>query len=172
MWYHSNAVKFLEVPFLNATLNIYTVGCEHYCNGCHSVDLQNINHPERKKLTKDILFTDIEKSKDLIGGICWLGGDPFLQFKDCLELSKAVKETYPELVNVVFTGYVLPELMEILNQAGKDLLLSGYIDFIIDGKWEGYVLGDPNCNQNIYHFNKNTKNFEKITYQEYITFKK
>lgn len=169
MYFHSFAVKFMEVPFVSSTLNIYTVGCIHNCKGCHSKDLQNINHPERRILMIDKLFNVIDQSDRFIQAICWLGGDPLYQFEDCINISKQIKEKYPHLLNVVFTGYTLSDL---LKDSMKQMLLeAGYIDFIIDGEWNGHILGDKECNQKIYHFNQEMKKFDELTYDEYKNFR-
>jgi len=167
MFYHSCAVNFMEVPFSNATLDIYTVGCPHHCEGCHSVDLQNFEHPERQILTENILKENIEKSLPLIESICWLGGDPLYQFNDCIKFSCFIKDNYPQLINVVFTGYTFEDLCK--DQEKKRLLYFGGIDFLIDGPWKGVVLQDSNCNQKIRYFNG--QDFKILTYEEYKNFK-
>lgn len=65
MYFHSFNVGFIDIPNLT-TLNIYTVGCEHNCPGCHSKDLQNINHAERKELTTEMIIEKLEACKRLV----------------------------------------------------------------------------------------------------------
>ena len=107
MYYHSFREGFIESPTHSPSLNIYTVGCPHFCNGCHASDLQNINHDERLLLTYESVKNEINKLKGFYKSICWLGGDPFFQFKECLDISKQIKNEYPELLIVVYTGYTI-----------------------------------------------------------------
>lgn len=136
---------FIEVPFASPSLNIYTVGCEHKCKGCHAKDLQNINHENRKELT----FELIDKKLSMIAGfyksVCWLGGDPFYQYNECFEISKKIKEKYPSIINVVYTGYQWKDFHE-KNKLGWNLPF----DYIIDGTWNGKKLGEEGCNQKIW----------------------
>lgn len=157
MYFHSYNLGFIQVPGLT-TFNIYTIGCIHKCKGCQAEDLQDINHPDRKQLTSELI---ISKLDELYEGICWLGGDPLYQFNECIRINKELKESkFGNLLRIVYTGYVL----EKFTQKQKQDLLS-CIDIIIDGQWNGHMLGDPKCNQRIYINDKNK--FKEISYEEF-----
>ena len=161
---------FIEVPFASPSLNIYTVGCEHHCKGCHAPDLQNYNHENRKNLN----FFDIEKKLNMIKGfyksVCWLGGDPLYQFEECYTISKKIKEIFPNVVNVVYTGYNWPKFFDE-NKLNYDIPF----DYVIDGTWNGKMLGQEGCNQKIWrqkNWNQNINlgssfNFKEITFDQY-----
>lgn len=59
MFFHSFNIGYVDIPNLT-TLNVYTVGCEHNCPGCHTSDLQNFNHKERKNLTSELILEKIK----------------------------------------------------------------------------------------------------------------
>lgn len=160
MFFHTFSIGFIEVPTTNSSLNIYTVGCPHHCEGCHAADLQDINHPERQILTSKMIFDKIETGMGFIESICWLGGDPFYQFKDCYKISKEIKEKYPNLPIVVYTGYTL----DFIRNEHRDIDWSVF-NIIIDGKWNGHMLGQNECNQKIYEYIN--ENFKEISYAKF-----
>ena len=102
VYYHSTAVGYNDIP-RTTTLNIYTVGCKHHCDGCHTPDLQNFNNPDRKELTIDVLNKSIDCSVGLIKGVCWLGGDPLYQKDQIIPLFSHIAEKYPNLFQVSYT---------------------------------------------------------------------
>lgn len=70
MYIHSLDIGYIDIPN-HITLNIFTVGCEHHCKGCHTPDLQNFNHPDRKEVTA--IEINNKLGHDFYDGICWLG---------------------------------------------------------------------------------------------------
>jgi organic radical activating enzyme len=171
MYFHSVNEGFIEIPKANASLNIYTVGCEHHCDGCQAKDLQNINHKDRRVLTSKLIIDSINRSKGFLDGICWLGGDPFFQFADCYHISKDIKKELPNILNVVFTGYTFLDFYKNINIKAKQDIennmkeKNNIFDYIIDGKWNGHKLGDIECNQKVYQATIN--GFKEINYKEY-----
>lgn len=145
---------FIEVPFASPSLNIYTVGCEHKCKGCHAKDLQDINHENRLVLTYDLLKKKLTAIPKFYKSVCWLGGDPFYQFDDCLEISRKLKSEFEYVYNVIYTGYNWKDFFE------NKILKGNYeyphalpFDYIIDGTWNGKKLGEEGCNQKIWVHN-------------------
>jgi anaerobic ribonucleoside-triphosphate reductase activating protein len=162
---------FVEVPFASPSLNIYTVGCEHKCNGCHAKDLQDINHENRQILTFELLEKKLNSIPGFYKSVCWLGGDPFFQFKDCYNISKLLKEKFPNIVNIVYTGYDWIQFYNT-NILNNDSYLNPLpFDFIIDGKWNGKMLGENGCNQKIWYKCNNLidikNNYVEITYDKF-----
>lgn len=159
---------FVEVPFASPSLNIYTVGCEHKCKGCHAKDLQNFNHEKREELT----FELIKKKLNLISGfyksVCWLGGDPFFQFDECYNISLKIKNEFPNIINVVFTGYKWDKFFK--EHLNKIDFRNIPFDYVIDGAWNGKMLGQDGCNQKIWFKNKLLSNifgYQEIFYNDY-----
>ena len=162
MYYHSVNIGYIEVPSLNATLNIYTVGCPFHCNGCQNPELQDINHKDRKILFVDDIIKTIKNSFGIIQGICWLGGEPFFQFDECITVSKKIKETL-DIPIIAFTGYSIETLLE------KNTLLAKYFDLIIDGQWNGHPISDPLTNQRFWK--SNNEKFIQFKYEQYKNIK-
>lgn len=164
MWFLNFNDGFIEVPFAAPSLNIYTVGCEHKCKGCHAADLQNINHENRLILTYDLLKKKLTTIPNFYKSVCWLGGDPFYQFDECLEISKKLKEEFKNVYNIVYTGYKWKEFCE-----QKHLESNLPFDYIIDGTWNGKKLGEEGCNQKIWinNFSSSFFSFDEINYDMY-----
>ena len=171
MWYLNFNDGFIEVPFAAPSLNIYTVGCEHHCKGCHAADLQDINHENRQKLTFSIINKKLTAIPGFYKSVCWLGGDPFYQFDECYEISKQIKNKFPEIVNIVYTGYKWDEFF-IEHQLNHFTPF----DYVIDGTWNGKMIGQEGCNQRIWKqcgllssiFNFRIISFEQYKVDKYI----
>ena len=162
---------FIEVPGASPSLNIYTVGCEHHCKGCHAPDLQNINHENRQELTFELLKKKLNSIPGFYKSVCWLGGDPFFQFEDCYKISKELEKEFPNIINVVYTGYNWEEFFKTL--ADKTYIEKPWslpFNYIIDGTWNGKMLGQEGCNQKIWWNNSLLSclfTFTEISYEEY-----
>lgn len=170
MYFHSFSIGFTEIPRALSCLNIFTIGCPFKCKGCQNPDLQNFDHKDRKILNINDIKTAIDNSQGYIQGICWLGGEPLFQFKELVQINRKIKELFPKLIITVFTGYQLDKIKSI-NYNEYEELLNANIDYIIDGQWNGFPLGNLNCNQKIYKyiFNENSEesDFLEISYQDY-----
>ena len=143
MFYHSFSIGYVEIPSLNSTLNIYTVGCPFHCIGCQNPELQDINHKERKELDIKEIVRAVNESFGIIQGICWLGGEPFFQFDECIKISKRFLE--------------------------KNSDIPKYFDLIIDGQWNGHPISDPLTNQRFWKSQNNK--FIQLTYEQYKNIK-
>lgn len=159
MYYHSLSIGYAEIPNLNSTLNIYTVGCPFHCKGCQNPDLQNINNPERKILLTSDIIKAIKNSFGIVEGICWLGGEPFYQFEECIETSSLIKQQLSTCLITAFTGYTIEELLD------KNSNIPKYFDLIIDGQWNGHPISDPLTNQRFWK--SNGRNFLQLSYEQY-----
>ena len=102
MYFHSFNIGYIDIPN-TITLNIYTVGCPHHCAGCHSPDLQDINHKDRQVLSAALISEKIHTGKDFFQGICWLGGDPLYQFDDFIQINQELKHFNKDLLITAFT---------------------------------------------------------------------
>lgn len=151
-------IGFIEVP-TKVVCNIYAVGCEHNCEGCHVPHLQNKKTtPECYKLTNLDFLKKLDICQELIDGICWLGGDALLQEKRLVSLSALFKKYWPEKFNAIYTGYTFEDINpETLEN----------IDIIIDGKWEGIPVTEKGTNQRIWV--KGSAGWALSTYQEFHT---
>lgn len=108
---------------------IWVQGCCFHCHDCISPDwipLEEANLIEVKSLAKLIL-----KTKD-IDGLTISGGEPMLQAKALLQLSKYLKEKR-DLSIICFTGFTLRQLMAKNNAIINNFL--NIIDVLIDGQF-------------------------------------
>lgn len=163
MFYHSFSIGYVEIPSLNSTLNIYTVGCPFHCVGCQNPELQDINHKERKELDIKEIVRAINESFGIIQGICWLGGEPFFQFDECIKISKRLKQLLPNIPVTAYTGYTIENLLE------KNSDIPKYFELIIDGQWNGHPISDPLTNQRFWKSQNNK--FIQLTYEQYKNIK-
>jgi anaerobic ribonucleoside-triphosphate reductase activating protein len=111
---HSTAITFSDLPN-HVSLSIYSVGCSLGCQGCHNPELISFEHPGATVINIDSLLEKIKVASELIDAIVWTGGEPTLQ-SDLGELSKRVKEAFPAIIQVLYTGRefnnIAPEHLE------------------------------------------------------------
>ena len=157
MYISSLSTGFIEV-YNRITINIYPVGCLRDCEGCSNEIYKDFNFPNRVELTKERLINDLEKSSELVDGVCWLGGDAIYQKDSLINLSHAIREFNPNMVNCLYTG----ELFENIDEE----VLSCGINMIVDGPWRGKTIHEKDTNQRI--FIKDDNNWSQVSYDELI----
>lgn len=143
--YKGYTISFQEVPDeISLILNI--CGCQNHCNGCHSKYLWG--EEGGKSIKKDLPFL-INKYKDLITCVCFMGGDQ--NQNELFEICKYVKER--KLNCCVYSG------IDFLN----DSVLSS-VDYYKIGHYDENLggLDSLNTNQKFYKI-KNQKELIDIT---------
>lgn len=166
MYYHTLSIGFVEIPKINASLNIYTVGCPFKCKGCHNPDLQDLYHKDRKKLNISDIETPIKNSNNFINGICWLGGEPLFQFNEFIKINRDIRKSFPNIYISLFTGYTLTDIKSKYPDEYEDLIKINF-KYIIDGQWNGFPINDEKTNQKIYTFNYMLEDYTQISYEDY-----
>lgn len=106
-------------------LAIWTKGCMKHCPGCIS--------PEFRELSQDQLVDGKAMAIYAIrhlefSGITISGGEPFLQASALTKLISAIKSGREDFSTIIFTGFLLEEL--VWNEATELLKLT---DLLIDG---------------------------------------
>lgn len=96
--YISTDIVFQEVPD-EVSLAISITGCPNHCPDCHSKYLWEDTGDE---LNEDSVDKEIERYKDDITCVCFMGGDRDKQM--VYQLAKHVKEKYPKLKTAWYTG--------------------------------------------------------------------
>ena len=145
------------------SVSLFLQGCPHHCKGCFS---QKTWNPEggnawyEDELIQTII--DAIAANNIQRNLSILGGEP-LDTDDkrefCKQLIYKVKDKYPDIKIVIWTGYTLEDLKK---ESNTDYILKN-IDYLIEGpfilaerditlKWRG------SRNQNIY--NMKTKQIE------------
>lgn len=150
MYISNYDLTFSEVP-KKISLAFFAVGCKHNCKDCFNPQLQDFNY-HKKWYLDDELFLDRVKRNNLAQGICFLGGDAVFQPKRLIELSHLYKEHYNGYV-CLYTGFKYNELSKSIKEC---------CNIIVDGKFNGFPLGEAQSNQKIFVSNK------QITYKEFL----
>lgn len=148
----SNIIKESLVNGEGIRTVIFLSGCELNCKGCHNKDLQN--PMAGKDVLIDGLIDSVRENYDMIDGVTLSGGDPFFQYEKTLILCKELKSNFPEKSIWVYTGKLLPEIIDKYNEILK------YVDVIVDGPYieelnTGNTLYRGSSNQKIIEINNN-----------------
>jgi len=104
---------------------IWVQGCSIRCKGCANSHMWDRN--KGRFFDVEEIISLIEKWKDKIEGVTFLGGEPIDQIGAVTYIAKRVQEI--GLTVVVFTGY---EFEKIKKQTEE---LQKYTDILIDGKF-------------------------------------
>ena len=107
---------------------LWVAGCSHCCKDCHNPVTWDPNgglyfdEPAKAELFEEL-------KKDYVSGITFSGGDPLhiANVNDVTELSKEIRETFPEKTIWLYTGSTWEEVrrMEIVR----------YLDVLVDGEF-------------------------------------
>ena len=112
-------------------VSLFVSGCTHRCKGCFNAQAWDFNYG--KSFDQSVIDHILELLRpDYIKGITYLGGEPLdpKNQSELLNLSRQIKETYPDKSIWCFTGYVLEDLLA--RQAVDPELLS-HFDVLVDG---------------------------------------
>ena len=106
----------------------WVAGCSHCCKDCHNPVTWDPNGGLYfDESAKAELFEELKK--DYVSGITFSGGDPLhiANVNDVTELSKEIRETFPEKTIWLYTGSTWEEVrrMEIVR----------YLDVLVDGEF-------------------------------------
>ncbi|MGE9963383.1 anaerobic ribonucleoside-triphosphate reductase activating protein [Fusicatenibacter saccharivorans] len=107
---------------------LWVAGCSHCCKDCHNPVTWDPNGGLYfDESAKAELFEELQK--DYVSGITFSGGDPLhiANVNDVTELSKEIRETFPEKTIWLYTGSTWEEVrrMEIVR----------YLDVLVDGEF-------------------------------------
>lgn len=107
---------------------LWVAGCSHCCKDCHNPVTWDPNGGLYfDESAKAEMFEELKK--DYVSGITFSGGDPLhiANVNDVTELSKEIRETFPEKTIWLYTGSTWEEVrrMEIVR----------YLDVLVDGEF-------------------------------------
>lgn len=103
---------------------IFTQGCPFRCKGCHNPQAQPLGGGLEVKLS--VLYREL-KSNPLIDGVTFSGGEPFIQTKPLVVLSRILKKEGYNLWS--YTGYTYDKLLD--DSYRRELL--ELLDVVVDG---------------------------------------
>ncbi|MHB1484642.1 MAG: anaerobic ribonucleoside-triphosphate reductase activating protein [Saccharofermentanales bacterium] len=111
---------------------IFTQGCPHNCFGCHNPDSHSFT--DGKDYSTGFILDEIMED-ELLDGVTFSGGEPFMQAQELALLASEIKQK-THLNIYCYTGYTWEELMEQENtrEGWHDLIRN--VDIIIDGRFE------------------------------------
>lgn len=118
------------------SLSVYFSGCHFHCPGCHNPEAQDFNYGQ--ELTSDIIKEILVKmnKNGVQRRLSILGGEPLNKENRIAvaDLIQDCKDTYPDLIIYVWTGYTIEELFEEDDPYIQFIL--EHIDCLIDGRYE------------------------------------
>ena len=147
--YNGYSIVMQEVPN-EVSLAINISGCPHRCEGCHSEYLWRYEGD----YISDDLETIIQKYKDLITCVCFMGGD-----QNPYELSDLLNKVHGYgLKTALYTGEDSLQHIAIRILSNLDYCKIGHYNKTLGG------LNNKNTNQKMLLWNKQEKKWEDITY--------
>lgn len=130
-----NYSKILSADIANGDgfrVSLWVSGCNRHCKGCFNPEAWDCNYG--KPFTdreKRLIFAEL--NNEWCRGISLLGGDPLSHLSDnrkvIIELTREIKEKYPEKTIYLWTGYMFDEIKN--DDSMKEIL--NYVDILIDG---------------------------------------
>lgn len=104
--------------------SLYTAGCFFMCPGCHNKE--SWNYYNGKLMTVEDVFSKLTFDDC---DISILGGEPFYQYVEILELCKLIKKRTSKTI-WLYTGFSF----ETVTHMFPDIL--PYVDVMVDGKFD------------------------------------
>ena len=109
---------------------LWVAGCSHCCKDCHNPVTWDPNGGLYfDESAKAELFEELKK--DYVSGITFSGGDPLhiANVNDVTELSKEIRETFPEKTIWLYTGSTWEEVRRMEIVRDLDVLVDGEVVF-------------------------------------------
>ena len=148
--YLGYSIVFQEVPD-EVTLAINISGCPHRCEGCHS---QYLWEYEGNYISDDLIEL-IEKYKELITCVCFMGGD-----QNPTELINLLDKIHRhELKTALYTGEDSLQCIAFRVLCNLDYCKIGHYDKNLGG------LNNKNTNQKMFKWDWRESKWNDITYK-------
>lgn len=117
--------SIVDGPGIRFTL--FLQGCNLQCKNCHNPETWDLNAGQEIEI-KSII--DLIKENPLLDGITLSGGEPFLQYEECLKLLNGLNNSN---LNIwVYTGYIFEDLLN--NPKYYEFLKR--INILVDGSFD------------------------------------
>lgn len=117
-------------------VSLFVSGCTHHCKNCFNQEAWDFNYGS--PFDESVIDTILDHvGKFYIKGITYLGGEPFEPQNQpaLLELSRRIKDRYPNKSIWCFTGYLFDK--DIMEKKLGDWKITeellSYIDVLVDG---------------------------------------
>ena len=108
---------------------LWVTGCERKCEGCFNQELWDYNCGKDFTENTYKVISDSLSQPHIINFVL-LGGEPLGRNRnDSIELLKRIKNDFPNISTIVYTGFTLEELkLTDLEQQSIDFLIDGHYD--------------------------------------------
>ena len=120
---HIEETSFIYGPGMRFV--IWVQGCSIHCKGCWNREMWSFE--TKYEYSIDELVTKI-RNTNTIEGVTILGGEPFDQYNECLQLVAQINKL--DLSIILYTGYEIEELEETRK---TDILK--HVDILISGRF-------------------------------------
>ncbi len=124
-------VDVVNGPGTRATL--FVAGCEHMCRGCYNKSTWSLNSGrEFTAQLENQIILDLQDLRIKRRGLSLSGGDPLhpANLEAIYKLVNRVRDECPDKDIWLWSGYKMADL------SAKQQEVVGYIDVLIDGKFE------------------------------------
>lgn len=121
---------------IDFSVSLWVQGCPHHCSGCHNPETWSFSGGYEAPANLVETITKTISANGVTRNFSILGGEPLCpeNREDVLNIIKQVREAYPQIKILVWTGYTLMELTEECPAYLSQLF--HYIDTLIDGRYE------------------------------------
>lgn len=127
---YANWIKLDVANTKGISTTLFVSGCTHNCKGCFNKEAQDFEYGNLYTEEFEEEFINFSKNEN-VNCIAILGGEPFQQDEDLLNLLKRLKKEVKKPI-WVWSGFCFEEILE--NPDRRKLL--DCIDILIDGKFE------------------------------------
>ncbi len=111
---------------------VFCQGCPHGCEGCHNPATHDFGGGYDCEIEK--ILGAIE-ANPLLDGVTFSGGEPLCQPEAFYELACEIRNRFPALNILIYTGYTYEELQPM---CGRNEALKGVLelcDYLVDGRY-------------------------------------
>jgi len=119
--YYTKQICFQEIPD-EVSLTYFITNCPNRCKNCHSPHLRD----DIGTLVSDTLEDDLEKNKDRISCVLFMGGDDNLQISSLINSLEICKKH--GFKTALYSGYELDYLPTVLLKMLDYVKIGPYVD--------------------------------------------
>ena len=111
---------------------VFAQGCPHKCKGCHNPETHDFAGGYDCGIEK---ILDAIGENPLLDGVTFSGGEPFCQAEGFCELAKGIRNRFPTLNIMTYTGYTFEGLVRECERNSHAWKLLSLTDYLIDGRY-------------------------------------
>lgn len=112
---------------------VFAQGCPHHCEGCHNPSTHDFSGGYDCEIDK---ILDAIGENPMLDGVTFSGGEPFCQPGAFYSLGRQIKERFPHLNILAYTGYTYEVLCARTVWSYSIGKLLSICDYLIDGPYK------------------------------------